>query len=325
MLINDLTNSPFSFAYRQSEVKQKKKGVDRRTVVGLAARAAGKQEATGVVVVSMDAAVHGYLPTAGMEPVARAAPLLGGDLLELPLLLLRGVVLFPGESLPLRLHSLEYVRLVLTLASQQQRSGRPAHLGVLNTRQLSSSPPQQQPALMELCEGVGTSAELLEVETGDQWSAEEGMAARARGRHRFRIIPPGAPGHGSYACMHACSIHHRSINLPVRPVHPSTHLSTGLTTRQGVLWVRVQILSEDTVPPLAHAYPLARSLRAWGLGRAAARHPTMVGPTYWPPWVWRQLDPFVLMQRAVAVLKSVAAWEGVKGGGLNCHMHAMLG
>jgi len=225
MLINDLTNSPFSFAHRQSEDKQKKNGVDRRTVVGLAARAAGKQEASGVVVavVSMDAAVHGYLPTAGMEPVARAAPLLGGDLLELPLLLLRGVVLFPGESLPLRLHSLEYVRLVLTLASQQQRSGRPAHLGVLNTRQLSSSPPQQQPALMELCEGVGTSAELLEMETGDQWSAEEGMAARARGRHRFRIIPPGAPGHGSYACMHACMQHTSSIHKLTRPTRPSIH------------------------------------------------------------------------------------------------------
>lgn len=144
-----------------------------------------------------EAAVHDYLHTDGMEPVARAAPLSEGATLELPLLLLRGVVLFPGEALPLRLHS-DHIRLVMTLANRQQRSGTAGHLGVLNTRRPSSLAPQQHPDLMSLCESVGTTAELLEVEAAEHWTAEEGMAAKARGRHRFRIIPLGAPGHGAY-------------------------------------------------------------------------------------------------------------------------------
>jgi Lon protease-like protein len=131
-----------------------------------------------------------------MESVARAAPLEEGATLELPLLLLRGVVLFPGETLPLKLHSFNHVRLIMTLASQQQRSGTPAHLGVLNTRRLSSTAPEEHPALMELCEGVGTTAELLEVQTADDWNVEEGLAGTARGRHRFKLIAPGTPGHG---------------------------------------------------------------------------------------------------------------------------------
>lgn len=141
--------------------------------------------------------MHDYLHTNRLESVARAAPLDEGTILELPLLLLRGVVLFPGESLPLRLHSLDHIRLVVTLANQQRRSSTPGHLGVLNTRRPSSLAPQQHPDIMSLCESVGTTAELLEVETAEHWTAEEGMAAKARGRHRFRIIPLGAPGHGA--------------------------------------------------------------------------------------------------------------------------------
>lgn len=145
----------------------------------------------------MEPSVHDYLPTAGMETVAREAPLGEGIILELPLLLLRGVVLFPGESLPLRVHSLDNIRLLLTLVGQQQRSRTSGHhLGVLNTRRPSHFVPNQHPALLELCESVGTTAELIEVETADNWSVEEGMAAKARGRHRFRIIPSGQPGYG---------------------------------------------------------------------------------------------------------------------------------
>lgn len=156
-----------------------------------------------------DPSVHNYLTTAGMETVARAAPLGERSILELPLLLLRGVVLFPGESLPLRLHSLDNIRLVLTLASQQQRARARAasgghHLGVLNTRRPSHLGPGQHPALLQLCESVGTTAELEEVETADNWSVEEGMAAKARGRHRFRIIPPGQPGHGGFWTFVGC-------------------------------------------------------------------------------------------------------------------------
>lgn len=145
----------------------------------------------------MEPSVHDYLPTAGMETVARAAPLGEGTVLELPLLLLPGVVLFPGESLPLRVHSLDYTRLLLTLASQQQRSRASGHhLGVLNMRQPSHLAPNEHPQMLDLRKAVGTTAELIEVETAGNWSVEEGMAAKARGRHRFRIIPPGQPGHG---------------------------------------------------------------------------------------------------------------------------------
>jgi hypothetical protein len=96
---------------------------------------------------------------------------------------------------------------------------------------------------------------------------------------------------------------------------PNSKLVTtaGLTTRQGVLWARVRILAEDTPPPVAQAYPLPRPLRAWALSRRQGQ--SQACAAFWPPWVWRQADPAVLTERAQAVLRSVAAWEGVKGGG----------
>lgn len=81
-----------------------------------------------------------------------------------------------------------------------------------------------------------------------------------------------------------------------------------------MLWARVQILAEETVPPLTHAYPLPRPVRAWALrSSSSSLRSASCTFTYWPSSIWRQFDPSLLAQRAQAVLRSVAAWEGVTG------------
>jgi cereblon len=54
------------------------------------------------------AVVHSYL--GDVEDVARGAILAEGSIVRLPLILLGGVVLFPGETLPLRLYNTDYIR-----------------------------------------------------------------------------------------------------------------------------------------------------------------------------------------------------------------------
>lgn len=56
----------------------------------------------------MCAVVHSYL--GDVEDVARGAILAEGSIVRLPLILLGGVVLFPGETLPLRLYNTDYIR-----------------------------------------------------------------------------------------------------------------------------------------------------------------------------------------------------------------------
>lgn len=77
-----------------------------------------------------------------------------------------------------------------------------------------------------------------------------------------------------------------------------------------MLWARVQILAENTVSPVTQAYPLPRSLRAsWALQQSSSSSAF----AYWPASVWRRFDPSLLVRRAQAVLRSLAAWEGMKG------------
>jgi hypothetical protein len=45
-----------------------------------------------------------------MENFRRGSPLADGSVVEVPLILLRDVVLFPGETLPLRLYNPNYIR-----------------------------------------------------------------------------------------------------------------------------------------------------------------------------------------------------------------------
>lgn len=113
-----------------------------------------------------------------METLARSHLLPSNEeVVELPLLILSSVVLFPGETLPLRLWQLEHIRLVLHIASAQRR-GQPTFLGILNAqREMSGS----RQALV-----VGCTCELVEVDS--EWDGSSAFLAKTRGRQRFQVL-----------------------------------------------------------------------------------------------------------------------------------------
>ncbi|CAN0398628.1 unnamed protein product, partial [Ectocarpus fasciculatus] len=84
-------------------------------------------------------ATHAYLgeATTGSSSLTRK-DLEEGSTVEIPILALPGVVLFPGESLPLRLHNPAYADLVGSLLGDGAGAGggggqqAARHLGVVN-------------------------------------------------------------------------------------------------------------------------------------------------------------------------------------------------
>lgn len=87
-------------------------------------------------------ATHAYLGEATTGSTLSRDDLEVGSTVEMPILSLPGVVLFPGESLPLRLHNPAYAALAEAMLSEgRARAGRPVvsgqrqaakHLGVVN-------------------------------------------------------------------------------------------------------------------------------------------------------------------------------------------------
>lgn len=118
---------------------------------------------------------------ANMESLARSQLLPSNTEVELPILVLPHVVLFPGENLPLRVWELHHVRLLLLLAFSQRR-GQPAYLGILNARRRS---------LMEDAV-VGCTCEMFEVES--DWDGSSPLTAKAKGRQRFRVLDAARGG-----------------------------------------------------------------------------------------------------------------------------------
>ncbi|GAB5032748.1 protein cereblon [Nannochloropsis oceanica] len=110
-----------------------------------------------------------------MESLTRAHLLPANTVMELPLLILPQVVLFPGETLPLRLWKLHHIRLVLAIASAQ-RGGQAAFLGILNARFESGRGTAR----------VGCTCELVEMES--EWDGHSAFVVQTRGRQRFQFL-----------------------------------------------------------------------------------------------------------------------------------------
>ncbi|CAM9477280.1 unnamed protein product, partial [Discosporangium mesarthrocarpum] len=135
------------------------------------------------------AATHPYLGDLSSEVGGRDSSLLEeGDLVEIPILSLEGVVLFPNETLPLRLRNQAYVALARGTMSGQGVSfmgeGRRGtrvvgQLGVVNRLVARSG------GLLIRTVAVGTTADIRSWHLGD---GGDSLVLMARGRHRFRLV-----------------------------------------------------------------------------------------------------------------------------------------
>ncbi|CBN74673.1 conserved unknown protein [Ectocarpus siliculosus] len=148
-------------------------------------------------------ATHAYLgeATTGSSSLSRK-DLEEGSTVEIPILALPGVVLFPGESLPLRLHNPAYADLVESFlgggagagggggggGSGGQQAAR--HLGVVNRLDSRRGGPHVGASPVgttaEVRSGHGGSAE--DADGGGEGGDGGGLAMMARGRHRFRLV-----------------------------------------------------------------------------------------------------------------------------------------
>lgn len=268
-------------------------------------------------------AVHGYLGLS-LQAVERSAPLEEGSIVSLPLILLRGVVLFPSEALPLRFFSLDHIRLVQSFVQDRgDDRDHPIHLGILNTKRMYSSLlslgrmyGHNQPTI-DLYENVGSTAEISSINNTDGNEASEGGIVKAIGRHRFRVLPPSTPDsqgncHSCLPFFPVCFVSHLLLP-PNKLLSLSFYLSTAYTVRNGVMWARCLILKEASVPSLMSILPVSsQPLRH--LARSSNRHQI----THWSPrHVMARSCPYELMRKAKAILKSVAAWEGISRRGGN--------
>ncbi|CAM9918512.1 unnamed protein product [Ectocarpus sp. 4 AP-2014] len=229
-------------------------------------------------------ATHAYLgeATTGSSSLSRK-DLEEGSTVEIPILALPGVVLFPGESLPLRLHNPAYADLVGSFLcggagaggrgggddSGGQQASR--HLGVVNRLDSTRGGPQVGAS------PVGTTAE---VRSGHGGSAEDaagegeggdggGLAMMARGRHRFRLVED-------------------------------------LGWRRGVRYWKV-IICPDHCPETFRP-PVPRAFREFpGTGRRGRRRRRRDGGNHWPMAVPRFAvvanSPAVLAARAASLLR----------------------
>jgi hypothetical protein len=117
-------------------------------------------------------ASHHYLE---LNDVGRRELVTEGQVLDdLILLPLRNVVLFPNESLPLRLRNPHYI----TAIAGMLETSPLLHLGIVNLGDYSP-----------IRDGfVGTSAEIRAVSAGASSSAAHEIVLRAKGRHRFALL-----------------------------------------------------------------------------------------------------------------------------------------
>ena len=125
-------------------------------------------------------AAHSYLGEDLLDVRGRAY-LFAGDVVDVPLVRLSGVVLFPGESLPLRITESHYVEYLSALARRDlQDLGERSFLAIVCDH-------AEESATSSGAEHLGTVAEICSLQCAD---SEVRLLARGRyrcalmGRHR---------------------------------------------------------------------------------------------------------------------------------------------
>ena len=122
---------------------------------------------------SAEPAAHTYLPLEDMCPVVDiSAELSGGDIIEIPCLALSGVVLFPYETMPLRIQNLVYIQFFLSRIRNQRKNDN--LLGVLCIP--SSGNTNGQSVSVGCCSVIKSMSPRGE------------FILTVKGRHRFRIL-----------------------------------------------------------------------------------------------------------------------------------------
>ena len=240
-------------------------------------------------------ASHNYLT--GIREVGVRARSTGGlmegeTIINLILLPLRNVVLFPNESVPLRIRNRSYIAAIGSMLRGDEAPGAASssqpshlHLGIVNLGDHS-------PISVGY---VGTTSEIRAASSSS--SSEEEIILRAKGRHRFVLLdkvrsptlalPVSLLLDLATACRSTLLSNTAHLFthtlLPTHPTpHPSPHTPPQPRKEQGVYLAKVLILNE-TLPKYDNPAP---------------------GANPFPSWAYRRLSVNSLLSTAMALFES---------------------
>lgn len=135
------------------------------------------------------ASTHSYLPVSMPEEGTSTATEVSRRRLEMPILPLSGVVLFPGESLPMRVFSAAHLTILeeLTATSQSEsESESKAYIGVLNKSHGNSSDWNKVGVVGTVCEVMASTRQGGGFGGGDDTGHPE-LVLVCKGVKRFEL------------------------------------------------------------------------------------------------------------------------------------------
>ena len=250
-------------------------------------------------------AMHSYLPSSSERPsIAEQVRTIAPEQIrqnEIPLIPLDGVVLYPGETLPLRIRGEAKKRLVSELYREGPVESTPkasnAADGTAATPKLGVLLRPQHRSYGDLwcVHKVGTFVDVMSISHPAVNEGEDTeVVVVCRGATRFKVVSP-----------------------PCR--------------RRGVLWAPVALMADSRLPPFHQVLPRGprfcrNSAKLWrkhssGVGEPPARESLKLVTrheqlpryelTFHSSWLWRAQCPWVLQARAKSLLLSTAAWRGI--------------
>ena len=129
--------------------------------------------------------LHSYLPNRNgmIESYQQRSILEPGKIIDIPILHLRDVVLFPGATLPLRIRGQERREMIQRIFSNP---GDNPHIGIINLH-------YSVRGLTKVAANIGTTIEIREMTVNrdfasDTSNADEEIVLTAQGRYRFSIL-----------------------------------------------------------------------------------------------------------------------------------------
>ncbi len=134
-----------------------------------------------------DPASHGYLGN-NMEDVKRRNVLLVNETYELLLLPIRDIILFPGETLPLRIQNPVFISEIQKLCESNvnvygDAHDEVCHLGVVNAAWLTRSVFPQGTTIE-----VRSKSRRSGAAVANRSESDEELVLTSKGRHRFKIL-----------------------------------------------------------------------------------------------------------------------------------------